>query len=72
MRDATKPARSGIQLWFPFFVWVLVFVTIGASACHIYKMVQAGEAIWWPYPIFGIMSWLILKANYAIYGGDER
>ncbi len=72
MRDGGKKPRSGIQLWFPFFVWVLVFVTIGASTCHIYKMVQAGDVIWWPYPMFAVMCWLILKANNAIYGGDER
>ncbi|HTK85029.1 MAG TPA: hypothetical protein VL625_08085 [Patescibacteria group bacterium] len=72
MRDATKAPRSGIRLWFPFFVTILVFGTIGASAFHMHKMVQEGHGVWWPYPMFAVMCWLILKANHTIYGGDER
>lgn len=72
MRDTTNTPRSGIRLWFPFFSTVLVFATIGASAIHIYRMVESGTAIWWPYLLFALMSWLILKANNAIYSGDER
>lgn len=72
MRDATSTPRSGIQQWFPFFVTILVYATIGAGTCHIYRMVESGTATWWPFPLFALMSWLILKANYSIYGSDER